>query len=68
MGTVGAAAISWALGCIWVDNRDGEEVEEVTVSSSECGQGRVTIQIAIKAILDNLFATASGLVMLMTEE
>lgn len=68
MGTVGAAAISWALGCIWVDNRDGEEAEEVSVSSSECGQSRLTTQIAIKAILGNLFASASGLVTLMTEE
>lgn len=48
---VGGAAISWALGCISVDNRHGEEAREVSVSSSASGQGRVTVQNAIMAIV-----------------
>ncbi len=62
VGTVSAAAISWALGYISADNRDSEEAEEVSVSSSESIQGS-----AIKATLGNLFSSASELGTPMTE-
>lgn len=68
VGTVSAAAISWALGYILVDNKESEEAKEVSVSSSESRRGRVTVQSAIKAILCNLFSSASELVTLMREE
>lgn len=66
VGTVSAAAISWAH--ISADNKESEEAKEVSVSSSESRPGRVTVQSAIKAILCNLFSSASELVTLMREE
>lgn len=63
-----AAAISWALACISADNRDSEEAEEVSVSSSARRKGGLTVQSAIVAILSNLLSPASELVPLMTEE
>lgn len=65
---VSAAAISRALACISADNRDSEEAEEVSVSSSARRKGGLTVQSAIVAILSNLLSPASELVPLMTEE
>lgn len=65
---VSAAAISRALACISADNRDSEEAEEVSVSSSARRKGGLTVQSAIEAILSNLLSPASELVPLMTEE
>lgn len=68
LGTVGSAAISWALSYISEDNRDSEEAEEVGVSSSESRWGRVAVQRAIKATLGNLFSSEFELLTQMTEE
>lgn len=56
VGCVGAAAILYTLCCVCAHNSDSEEAEEVSVSSSECRQGRITNRSA-KVILLNLLSS-----------
>lgn len=66
IGCVGAAAILWTLSCVCAHNSDSEETEEVSVSSSECRQGRITNQSA-KGILLNLLSSFAEMLAPLTK-